>query len=731
MDEPPDGSGAHACEPCVAEPESPSSPVSPLALQAESEAMEARKGGTTPRGTSGSEDEGADEFPEFGGGRACSKASTLHSSNNSERRSLSKSSFIRTSSQNSLHTERTGPRAMARQVLGHPYAEFISGMVVLVDFVSICGDTDAQAAGRSSAVAGMAMNYYCSELALRFFGHGMVALYNKTVVLDLFVICVSIFEYSLVFLKSWRGGSSLIMVRMIRLCRLLRLVRVVKVFSGLTELRRLMQMITTCARTMFWSFLMCFLWMSMWAVLAVELVHPVAQRIAEGPAWQDCERCSRAFESVMAANLTFFQTILAGDEWGIIAIPLIEESPLTAFVFCGSLLTLTYGIMQLITAVIVDSFADMRKMDVNSLASEMTQEEKLEKEMLARIFEAIDVDGSGQVTYDELAMGAHTSKEFQNWLRVMDVDASDLERLFVILDGDGNGEVDLSEFMDALYRMKNAESKTTTKFVKHTVESLEKKTTEMFERFEIIQSVGDDVRSVQLQLQQITSGLPGKSDQELRLEDVEAAVHRASEVALEAALSVVVDKIRMLPAAFSDRGDHSTKTLLTDTTTSGDVSPDLSPTYESSDAGFETDSSGAAPSKRYLQQQCPVKGPCEHPSSVECVPLTATDDAAVSGACKSAPHRLPQQQRSQRSRPELVPSTSVTKQLRVDLNDASLAPVLPLEACGSRTLPPGMEPPQLESPTRGAQQRSERRRVPPALPPWAGFLQLTGSVERL
>lgn len=50
------------------------------------------------------------------------------------------------------------------------------------------------------------------------------------------------------------------------------------------------------------------------------------------------------------ANLLLFKTVIAGDSWGTIAVPVIEAQPLTAVIFMGSLLSLVYGVVNLIVA---------------------------------------------------------------------------------------------------------------------------------------------------------------------------------------------------------------------------------------------------------------------------------------------------------------------------------------------------------------------------------------------
>lgn len=107
----------------------------------------------------------------------------------------------------------------------------------------------------------------------------------------------------------------------------------------------------------------------------------------ENGTFDECPECLRAMSSVMNANLLLFKTVIAGDSWGEIAVPVIEEHPATAIIFVGSLLTLIFGVVNLIVAVVVaaqpsiqilhraeDTFADARQNDVQNLAEEMEDE---------------------------------------------------------------------------------------------------------------------------------------------------------------------------------------------------------------------------------------------------------------------------------------------------------------------------------------------------------------------
>merc|ERR1719197_293668 len=115
------------------------------------------------------------------------------------------------------------------------------------------------------------------------------------------------------------------------------------------------------------------------------MLHPVMSDVAAqqgAEPWKHCSRCERAFASVMSANLTFFQTIIAGDSWGRVAIPVVEEYPLAAIIFIGSLFSVVVGIMNLIVAVLVDTASEAREKDTETREQEIIFAEKEEKKKL-------------------------------------------------------------------------------------------------------------------------------------------------------------------------------------------------------------------------------------------------------------------------------------------------------------------------------------------------------------
>ncbi len=299
---------------------------------------------------------------------------------------------------------------------------------------------------------------------------GVPVLRDWMTLLDIVIVACGWVELIIDIIGTGTGlGFRIAVLRAMRLIRIFRLTRLLKRFRPLKELHKLVVMMATCFRTLLWSSILCFVVMTVWSMLMVETIYPALLEMwKDNGTFDDCPQCRRAMASVMDANLLLFKTVIAGDSWGEIAVPVIQEYPATAVIFVGSLLTLVCGILNVIVAVVVDTFADARQNDLQTLAEEMEEEIDHDRKELAKLFDKIDTDGSGQLTLEELVEGACEDPAFQSRLRVMDIDENDLECLFHMIDLDQSGTVEAAEFIEPLSRWAH-DSKTAPRFIKYNM----------------------------------------------------------------------------------------------------------------------------------------------------------------------------------------------------------------------------------------------------------------------
>jgi len=357
------------------------------------------------------------------------------------------------------------------------YVGNVMACVVLVDAVCTWVDIDARAAGLSSppefflVFSDISLALYTSEVLLLLLGKGLVGvLLDWMALLDVTIVLCGYLEVLLNAVAPADVTSSLSVMRALRLARIFRLLRIFKRIRALRELQKLVTMMATCLRTLVWSFLLCFVIMTIWAMLLVEVVHPIIQDMVEDghEIISNCPYCRTSTSSVMEATLLLFKTVIAGDSWGQVAVPVIQRNPETAVIFVLSQLSLVFGVLNIIVAVVVDTFAEARQNDILNLAEEMEQDIEKDREALGKLFARIDKDGSGQLSLDELIRGARRDPVFQSRLRVMDIDENDLQQLFSMIDVDNNGTIEVGEFIGPLSRWVH-DSKTAPRFIKYNM----------------------------------------------------------------------------------------------------------------------------------------------------------------------------------------------------------------------------------------------------------------------
>ncbi|CAL1135785.1 unnamed protein product [Cladocopium goreaui] len=305
--------------------------------------------------------------------------------------------------------------------------------------------------------------------------------------------------------------------------------------------------------TLVWSFVFCFVVMTVWAMLLVEIVNPLIQELLEKDPgiFNECEHCTRATSSVMKANLLLFKTVIAGDSWGRIAVPVIEAYPATAIIFVGSQLTLVFGVLNLIVAVVVDTFADSRERDILNLAEEMEQDRESDKQYLERIFNRIDLDGCGQLSLEQLVEGARKDQEFQSRLRVMDIDEADLVQLFDMIDTDGSGFIEPNEFIKPLSRWVH-DSKTAPRFIKYNMMRL------MNEQHEIREGQASLRKSMEKHFAEMARRLGSQQVSSSKMDDSERSVGDATKIDDSVGIATeLLESLPLAPAGFPMESEYT------------------------------------------------------------------------------------------------------------------------------------------------------------------------------
>jgi len=311
------------------------------------------------------------------------------------------------------------------------------------------------------------LTIYVVECSIRAYTYQGWFLKSGWNILDMCIICIDVgVEISSLVVSGQLAFNFLVL----RTLRLIRVLRALRFLGGSKELWMMLHGMGSALKAIAWSGVLIGLCILIWAIVAVEVLHPLNVKLAESSnVYELCSRCPRAFASVGEATLTFTQQIVAGDEWGRTSIPLMEAHPWTLFIFLSVLVSVDLGLLNLVTAVIVDRAWEARQEDVQRQLQDRSDELDTAKKRLRKFFEEMDEDCSGTLTLKEILEGFDAHPDFQNAMKVMDITRDDITIVFNMIDDDSSGEVNFSEFVHGLTKMKSENAHTLLMFIKFYV----------------------------------------------------------------------------------------------------------------------------------------------------------------------------------------------------------------------------------------------------------------------
>lgn len=352
---------------------------------------------------------------------------------------------------------------VASKILMHPWFQLLMTAIIVSHMGLTVQQTDQHALNQKSAwwqdaCEKFFMMMYLVDIFLRMFTLRWLFFREKMNIFDLFIVTVDTVVTLIDTISS--GTFDVGPISLLRALRALRIVRVIRNFATFRDLYLMLKGMAGAMRAIFFAFLLIVVVLTMFSIAAVEMINPLNKELAAKGAYPGCDWCELAFSNVFKANLTFFSSILAGDSWGKLAIPLIEANNSTALIIISAFVILELGLLNVIVAVVVDRQAQAREEDKELQHTLKQEQARASYKELITLFQSMDDDGSGSLSLEELREAYGKFQEFGNILRSVDVSVEDLATVFSSMDRDHGGTVDYEEFVDELHRMRTMEIRT-------------------------------------------------------------------------------------------------------------------------------------------------------------------------------------------------------------------------------------------------------------------------------
>lgn len=302
------------------------------------------------------------------------------------------------------------------------------------------------------------------ELLVRVFAEGLRILKNGWFRFDAIVTAtgvISSWVIEPIVLNTLDGDGSeqllgiLSQVVILRILRVLRLVRALRFFEQFHEMWKLANGIMRSFRTVLSALFLMVLTVYVFACIGIELLTKNAV-LMQDPA--TAALIQFHFPSLQVAMLTLVQ-FSNSDSIASVYLPLVRKSPYLLLYFGLVWLTVTITLMNLITAVIVDT-----------AISQGDDDRELEKVMKRRrlkalgpcikgIFQELDQKGQkkGELSLHEFRVGLEGMTNASKARLPTDIrnilESDELIELYEHLDADGSGAIDEHEFIDGIFSL--------------------------------------------------------------------------------------------------------------------------------------------------------------------------------------------------------------------------------------------------------------------------------------
>lgn len=270
---------------------------------------------------------------------------------------------------------------------------------------------------------------------------------------DLALALIAVEEQFSARVLSQTDNQELSFLRVIRTMKILKLLRIVRLIRGLGELRIMLGSMLGSMRVMLWSTSLIF---SLCFVFAVCFLQAAADHLSKGGT---VDQAATSLDGVWNHDLfliywsslgnamsTLFQASSGGLDWGIVADMLWEVGPQFYVLFFLYIFISMFVLFNLLTSIFVDSVRDLSQQDLARSMQEHVKNKQKYMDLLVLLFEKMDKDGGGDVSYDEFS--EHRNDPVMSvFAEKLQIEPTDLEDFFALISAGGRRRVDLETFV--------------------------------------------------------------------------------------------------------------------------------------------------------------------------------------------------------------------------------------------------------------------------------------------
>mmetsp|Transcript_77831 Transcript_77831/g.241175 ORF Transcript_77831/g.241175 Transcript_77831/m.241175 type:complete len:628 (-) Transcript_77831:2-1885(-) len=357
-----------------------------------------------------------------------------------------------------------GQQNLLTWLVNHPLFDSLCAVMILFNsmLVGISAEQGTEAEQEETWI--VVSGYFCSlffltELIFRMATQGR-AYFNKENrrwnIFDMLLVLSSIMDFLLNDILS--AGSSTGAVAkssgsILKILKMFRIVRVFRVFRFFRELSLLALLIVDSLCSLLWALLLLIMVIYVFAVwFTLQATDYLQQHSRDSEPM--ASEVHRQFGSLWRTVYSLVQAMLGGVSWGVVSDALMAVDLFSAGLFFFYITFVVLAVLNIITGVFVDNAFETARMHREFLVQKEMELREKYIASLHRLFEQMDLDGSGSITLEEVHHSLEADARVHSYFQALGLDPEDLERLFTLLDEDMSGELELSEFLSGCLRLK-------------------------------------------------------------------------------------------------------------------------------------------------------------------------------------------------------------------------------------------------------------------------------------
>lgn len=355
-----------------------------------------------------------------------------------------------------LQVSRNFCRRWLRQIIDNPLFDVGVTIMILANSAVIGVDTEGYAQnpnhnGQLFEIVSIVFGcVFILEFLIHFFVEGpstFIFRLNGWKVFDLLIVLESVSSVVLFALEQGHGAAEFQNVRTLRslkIMKLLRVLRVLKILQFTMALRQLIHGITVALRSLGWATVLLAVLVYIFAVFFTS-----AMQLHEPDIYAKLEPF---FGSIGDASMLLVQSMFGGHSWREVALLLREAGLLYEVAFLIYIAITMLTVLNVVTGVFTTVALKTSETDPELIALNAEVNQRRLDQLALRLFEFLDVDGSGKVTLLELEDAWHKT-EFKALLKAIGIDAQDVWLLFSLMDFDSDGLIEFGELCEGVQKL--------------------------------------------------------------------------------------------------------------------------------------------------------------------------------------------------------------------------------------------------------------------------------------